>query len=387
MDDDDGASRVVPMKVGQVTHLHRPSIGGIENYVHRLNDHLRESGHDVTTYTTDMSLADDSPYDRDPDAVYCDTTVAPLRNPFSLGLHRAVGRSDEDVYHLHSPYFLTSLEAAHAIPDGRPTVMTVHGTLTDKSPTMRVLRRIYKPFAGYVFDRVDHSFVQGPTERDRLLDRYGLDSDEVTIVPNGIDTQAYDVEDGAVEAFHDTYGIDPSTPTVLYVSRLIPEKNPGVFVDAVTEHLGDREMQAVLIGSGDDGFVAELEDRADDRVVFLENLPFDDVKAAYHAADVFVFLGTWEGLPTVILEAMNGRLPIVSTTVGEVPHYLDGDNGVLLDSPPSPSAVADAVAGYLDEPERADAVGERNRADVRANHEWRDMAAAMAATYDEVVEG
>jgi glycosyltransferase involved in cell wall biosynthesis len=158
---------------------------------------------------------------------YCRTELAPLRNPFSVELHRAVGRSDCDVYHLHNLWFLSTLEAAHAIPDGAPAVITIHSAeIRVNRPSVRLLNAGYKPLAQYVLDRVDHSFVQGETEKRPVLDQFDVDPASVSVVPNGIHSEEYDVRDRDVEAFREAYDPDPDVPTALYVSRLIPEKNP-----------------------------------------------------------------------------------------------------------------------------------------------------------------
>lgn len=376
------------MRVGQVTHLYRPAIGGIENYVHRLNRFLRGNGHDVRTFTTDLSLKNpDSPHEREEDAVYCETNVAPMRNPFSIQLYREVRKRDLDVYHLHSPYFLTSLEAAHALSDREPSVMTVHGTLTNESPVVRALRAMYKPFSNYVFREVDHVFVQGDSERARIEARYDVDPAAVSVVPNGIDTAEFDVEDAVVDRFESDYGLREGVPTVLFVSRLISEKNPDVFVEAVSDGLADVTLDAVLVGGGEAEYAERVRSMADGRVRFLSNLEFSEVKAAYASADAFVFLGTWEGLPTVLLEAMNAGLPVVTTSVGEIPNYLeDGKSGVFVGSPPDADDVADGIRRFLDDPEEARRVGERNRAYVRENHDWDDVAVLMEEKYAEVAE-
>jgi len=377
------------MEVGQVSHLYRPSIGGIENYVHRLNGSIRAAGHEATTFTTDLSLADAEreQLETGEDVHYCRTELAPLRNPFSVELHRTVRRSDCDVYHLHNLWFLSTLVGANAIPNGTPAVITIHSAeIKVNRPSVRLLNVAYKPLAQYVLDRVDHSFVQGETEKRRVLDQFDVDPASVSVIPNGIHPAEYDVRDRNVAAFREAYDPDPDVPTILYVSRLIPEKNPDVFVESITERLSDEPLQALVVGTGEGTFVRSVKRAADDRIQFLEGLEFQALKTAYHASDLFVFLGTWEGLPTVILEAMYARLPVISTPVGAIPDTVHvPENGQLVPSPPDSRSVATAVRYYLDQPERRTAVGEHNRKYVRAEYEWDGIADEIIAKYKELV--
>ena len=375
------------MNIAQVSHLYRPSIGGIENYVHRLNRSVRAHDHESRTFTTDLSLSNGRAPVSDEPVRYCRTTLAPYRNPLSVELYREVKQTadDIDVFHLHSPWFLSTLASAFGLPDDQPTVMTVHSAeIANHRLTVRALNTGYRPFAKYIFNRVDRCIVQGESEKSRLISCFDVDDGQVEVIPNGIHFEEYDIDEDQINEFRSKYGIQTDVPTILFVSRLVPEKNPDVFVEAVGS-IDDHGCQAVVIGSGDDEFATTLREQADDRVTFLSGLSFDELKAAYHAADLFVFLGTWEGLPTVILEAMNAELPIVSTGVGAIPDAVqDGEHGTIVPRSPDEEAVADAIRHYLDDPGLRKQIGERNRKYVRQHYGWEDLAERIIDTYEEV---
>jgi len=375
------------MDVTQVTHLYHPSFGGIENYVARLNAALDADGHTARTVTTDQSLSPgDDPSDW-PGVTYCKTTVSVVRNPFSVELYRHLRGDDSDVYHLHSPWFFPSLEAVLALPDDVPITMTIHGVhVPHTSLLSRVLDTGYGPIAQFILDRIDRIFVLGPAERRRLTDRFDVTDGQVVVVPNGIDPDAYDVPDERVRDFRDRYGLDPDRQTILFVSRLIPAKQPEILLDAVRDYL-DENVQVLVIGKGDDEFVGSLVGRADHRIRFLSNLRFEELKAAYHAADCFVALGTSEGLSTVLLEAMNARLPVITTPAGANADVVDGpEHGRVVDMHPEPRDVAEAIREILaDEDERV-AMGERNRELVRREYSWDTVYERIRETYEELLD-
>jgi len=374
------------LEVGKDFH---PSIGGIENYSYRLTNSLRESGHSVSVITTDASLANDrSPLSTETDVRYCGTTATVLRNPLSIELYRAVRESTADVYHLHSPWYLSTLESVLALPRGTPIVMTIHGFQPIRGLAARVLDAAYGPFAQYVLDNVDRTVVLGRSEERRLREEFDVSQADVSVIPNGIRPAEHDVSTTDIERVRDEYRIDPSTPTVLYVSRLVPLKNPRVLVDAVSKRLPDVEMDVLLVGNGERSYVRELRDRADDRVRFRSNLPFADLQALYHAADVFVIPSRSEGLPTVVLEAMNAELPIVTTPVGALADVIDHrDHGWVLPSPPTARALVRAIRFYVEHPTERRATGERNRAYVRTAFDWENVARDIESVYEEVLGG
>lgn len=377
------------MNITQVNHLYRPSIGGIENYSHRLSLSLRESGHDVSVLTTTDSFRNEaSPLEAEDWVTYCDTTFSLFRNPFSLNLYRAVRNSDADVYHLHSPFFFPTVEAVHALAeDDAPVVLTIHGFPPTGGLVKAARNLVYDPVVQYVLDNVDTTIVLGESEKARVCRTYDVPDSAVRVIPNGIHPDRYDVPEAAVEDFRERVGVDPSTPTILAVCRLVEVKNPDVLVETVVDHLPNIDLDVLIVGTGEGPYVQNLKAKADDRVKFVSNLSATDLKAAYHASDLFVNLAASEGLPTVLLEAMNARLPVVATAVGAVPDVVRAENGITVRAPPAPWRVAEAIREFVDDPERRREVGSYNRQCVRTEYDWPSVAARIEATYEELLDG
>jgi glycosyltransferase involved in cell wall biosynthesis len=76
----------------------------------------------------------------------------------------------------------------------------------------------------------------------------------------------------------------------------------------------------------------------------------------------------------------------VATRVGGTPDLVeDGRTGLLVE-PGDVSALAGAIGGLLDDPERARQMGERGRARRRAEFDMATMAGRIEALYDELLE-
>jgi glycosyltransferase involved in cell wall biosynthesis len=100
--------------------------------------------------------------------------------------------------------------------------------------------------------------------------------------------------------------------------------------------------------------------------------------------------GDRDGLPTVLLEALAGGLPAISTTVAGVPEIIEHETSGLLVPPADPSALANAMERLLDQPDlRARlALAARRKAeksfDLRANvaHLRRRFIDSVAGGFD-----
>jgi glycosyltransferase involved in cell wall biosynthesis len=373
------------MNVTHVNHHYLPLYGGLEYYTHRLRESLIGAGHHSDVVTTDESLhAAAVPTELD-GVTYCRTDASILRNPFSIELFRRLRESDADVYHLHSPWTLSSLEAVFAVPPDARVVVTVHGFQPFTSLFARLVSRAYRPFAQRVFDRCDAIIVLGETEAARLHREFDVPEEKVAVIPNGIDLDEVRVSPATVEAFRAKHDLDPRKPTVLFVGRLVPEKNPGLLVETLVGPLADVDCQALVIGAGDEAYAERLQELADDRIRFASGLPREELLAAYHVSDVFTLLSVSEGLPTVVLEAMHAELPVVTTPVGALPDFITEDHGAIVPVEATPDDLARVLRPFLTDTHRRETVGARNRELVHERFDWDYIASDIEALYVDLV--
>jgi glycosyltransferase involved in cell wall biosynthesis len=132
------------------------------------------------------------------------------------------------------------------------------------------------------------------------------------------------------------------------------------------------DVHFVLVGGGDDE--AMLKEAA----AGLTNVTFtgfvENVGDYLAAFDIFILPSNREGIGSILLDAMEQRLPVVASRVGGVPDIvLHGENGLLID-PASPAQLRDAILKLRADPELRRAYGERGRAfmnDFTSDVMWR----------------
>lgn len=148
---------------------------------------------------------------------------------------------------------------------------------------------------------------------------------------------------------------------LLSVSRLERGKGIHILLEA-TRQLAARGVPVELLCVGSGPERAALESIAAEHklsIRFAGNVPFGDcLSALYRAADIFVLPTFHEGLPYVILEAMAQSVPIVSTTVGGIPHALQNDVDAILIAPGDAPALAQAIERLIKNPAEAHQMAE-----------------------------
>ena len=124
-----------------------------------------------------------------------------------------------------------------------------------------------------------------------------------------------------------------------------------------------------------------VDDLRVDGVRFIGRIEPKDVQETYDAADIFVNSSVVDNQPVSVLEACASGLPVVSTATGDIPAMLcRGEAGVLV-PPSNPAAMADAIAGLLEDPVRSLAMTRRARAEVE-RYTWPRIRRHWLAAYN-----
>jgi glycosyltransferase involved in cell wall biosynthesis len=217
--------------------------------------------------------------------------------------------------------------------------------------------------------------------RERLIAR-GLAADRVTTIPNGVDARRFQVRD-RVEARR-RLDLARDGAYILYVGRLSDEKSPGTLVAAMAA-LRSTHPSAGLLMVGDGPLRRALSEQVrslgiGDRVRFVGQQSHGQVATWMAAADCLCLPSLREGSPNVVLEALGSGLPVVASSVGDIPTVVTESSGILV-PPNAPSALATALAAALDR--------EWDRSAIHrsvASRSWETVASAYWATFRRVLD-
>lgn len=191
--------------------------------------------------------------------------------------------------------------------------------------------------------------------RDYLISGFGVPTDKVALIPNGVDTARFVPRPRRADLVQ-RYGLADKR-VLLTVGRLYARKG----ADRVIESLPAlrREIpNLVYLIVGEGPYRVTLSERAESlgvshAVIFTGELPDDELVDHYALADAFVMAnrempdGDTEGFGLVFLEANACGVPVVAGSAGGSPDAVkDGINGLLIDGN-DPTAIAAAVGSIL----------------------------------------
>jgi glycosyltransferase involved in cell wall biosynthesis len=166
---------------------------------------------------------------------------------------------------------------------------------------------------------------------------------------------------------------------LLFVGRLRIRKGVEVLLEALRD-LRRRFPSAVLRIAGDGEHRKALERKVEElglgsAVSFLGTCDAARVRTLLKGAAALVVPSTYEGMPLVVLEAMEAGVPVVASRVSGIPEVVLESTGWLV-PPEDPEALAGALAEVLADPDEAKRRGEAGRRRVEEN--YRPAAAAAS---------
>ena len=242
---------------------------------------------------------------------------------------------------------------------------------------------------GYSVKRADRVIAISRELYTRISDEMHINPERVDIVYHAVDTTEYRYVDSDVRQ---RFEISPDIPLVLFVGRFEARKGVNILCQAIPEVIKKiPEAMFLLIGQdtntapGSGSMRSHLLNEAankgfNDKLLFSDFMPPDDLIPFYSACDVFVLPSFQEGSSVAIMEAMACGKPVVVTETGLVPELnLDGTNGIAV-QPGDVTGLAEAVVKLLL------LSGEEKRMVADRNRELIEREFAISRWIEEVVE-
>ena len=214
------------------------------------------------------------------------------------------------------------------------------------------------------------------------------------VITHGIDTEMFHPPQDR-RAHRRSLGLSENVTIGCY-GRIRRQKGTDVFVDAMLEVLSQHAgVTALVMGRAAHKHGRFLEDlrekvaraRLQDRILFLPEVPVEEMPRWYQALDLLVAPQRWEGFGLTPLEAMACGVPVIATTVGAFDELVvEGKTGCLIppgDTERMRAAVDIAIASPVTLQQWSAAA--RHRVEERFRIE--DEAAALNALYQELLDG
>ena len=182
------------------------------------------------------------------------------------------------------------------------------------------------------FDFVD-AFLIGFPAQEAFLNRLGVPSHKMHLVPNGIDPAfKSDPDPDEIRKTAQKFGLTSGSPVLLFMGNHTHNKGLGMLMElAATLPVPATVVVGGKLLSGEpEKWTGGLKLPPHVKILFTDFLSVPEQRSLYHLAKVFVFPSISETLPLVVLEAMAAGLPTVAFDVGGISYQLEEGAGIAV---------------------------------------------------------
>ncbi len=233
-------------------------------------------------------------------------------------------------------------------------VATAHGSTRDSR-----MKRLYLLLAEKIIYRYYHKIVAVSDDLKKFLIRRGVSSRKIEMIRNGFD---FHILSNPSSPQKIKFDFNPDDYRIFgIVGRLFPDKGHTFFLEAFKSLKNEnRKIKALIIGDGP----AREEVQNKIKTFHLENDVYllgyqNDIKKYYQILDYLVIPSIREGLPYTLLEAMYFKIPVLATSVGDIPHLIENNKTGFLVPPGDSIVLAKAMSGMLVNSEKCIALADK----------------------------
>ncbi|MFX0141379.1 MAG: glycosyltransferase family 4 protein [Candidatus Hodarchaeota archaeon] len=312
------------MKILHVHPTYTSIKGGVERHIEGLSKYQATRGHQIRILTTEKGH--NFKYSNNQISVH---RVHKLSSLFSTDSY--------DVIHVHG-YRVPWANIFGLLQKLRKqkVVLTTHGIYPPRSRKDAFAKKLYDNVLGGVNVKLFDACIALTPETESALLELRAPQEKIWIIPNSIDTERFKkiVSPGL---FHSQYNIPFDKKIILYVGRIDWNKGLDLSIRSFSNVLMDVPDAIMVLVGGDYGYSTCLKDLTNklnisDKVFFVGEVSENALYSAYAATDVFLLTSVYEGLPTVVLEAMACGVPVIASNKGGTSHVIEhGKDGFLTE--------------------------------------------------------
>lgn len=197
-----------------------------------------------------------------------------------------------------------------------------------------------------IFTNSNGVVVTTPRMKDYIVDRYGLSSSKIHIIPNYVLTNYFSPGDS-----------QPNQKQICYIGRLAKEKN----VISLVKACQGLDVQLVMVG---DGYlrndIMQLARQLQIKIILKGNVPHLSLPDILRQSSVFILVSPHEGHPKTLIEAMSCGVAVIGADSPGIQDIIrHGQNGWLCRT--DPESIRKAILTLIDRDELRRQLGENAR--------------------------
>jgi glycosyltransferase involved in cell wall biosynthesis len=250
----------------------------------------------------------------------------------------------------------------------------------------KVLKKLYNHLiGGEIVLNANECIAISPNEINHFQS-YGVQTDKVSVIPNGINPADYPESDG--KKFRARYGIGDA-PMILFMGRLNNIKGPDMLLKAFCRCSHDECMKTshLVLAGPDGGMLKELRQifessSVKDRIHFTGHIGGAEKSDAYRASDFLVIPSRQEAMSIVVLEAGITGTPVLITDQCGFDDVATVAGGMVVAA--SIEGLHKGLLSMMNDLEKHEIMGQNLMVFTRDNFLWDHMASRYLELFSRI---
>ncbi|MBT2728215.1 glycosyltransferase [Bacillus sp. ISL-75] len=266
---------------------------------------------------------------------------------------------------IHAHFAMPSGGATRIVAEQKklPWVLTLHGSDVNIYPYFSTsAKKVFKQ----TVQAANQVIAVGESLKKRAKELAGRDS---IVLPIGIDLSKFQQTSETKTQLRRRLKLPEYKKIIVFVGRLTKAK--GVFELAHSLEWLSNDVALVFVGDGPAKEKLLQHSDFNRRLFLTGQVENESVKDYLFASDILALPSYTEGMPTVVIEALALKIPVICTAVGGVPD-LFGEHGPLLIKSKSVSSLVNRITDILNRnlytPEVQDQLYENIQKNYHADH-------------------
>jgi glycosyltransferase involved in cell wall biosynthesis len=213
-------------------------------------------------------------------------------------------------------------------------VCTLHGIpdVGIKTRKNLIIWGIYNILERFSLKHINKLIAVNQSTKEYYTKRQPNLKKKIKIISVGIDLNIFKPMDKW--KMREKYCINQEEIVILFIGRFSIEKGLNLLLDTFNDvHSEIPNTRLILLGEGPEGNKLKqiVKTHHIENVTFIDPVKREKIPEIINCSDIFVLSSSFEGMPTVVLEALACGVPVVSTDVGDVKKVvIDGKTGCLI---------------------------------------------------------
>ncbi|MGC8976596.1 MAG: glycosyltransferase family 4 protein [Candidatus Ratteibacteria bacterium] len=284
---------------------------------------------------------------------------------------------------LHTQYHLPFISYC-------PGIITVHDVSFLKHPEFfpKQLYLKLKFSLLYSLRKAKKIITCSKFSKKEIIELYHVKDEKIEVIYNGVSENFRPLKINEKTEILKKYSI--TKPYILSVSNLQPRKNLSRLIKAFALLVKNNEKFPyilVIVGRKlwlyKDIFVLVKETNLEDKIIFTDFIPEEDLLYLYNFADVFVYPSLYEGFGLPVVEAMACGCPVITSNLSSLPEIVE-DAGIIID-PYDIEEIAKAIKEVICNPELKKSLKFKGLKQSK-KFSWKNTAEKTLKVYEEVLK-